>query len=384
MPCFLTSHTLAIPFLCRSTSIMAEKPRLPPALPVVHRAFVPHLIGSLVQRELAAVRLTEGLIRSALRRVRRRARQDELGREIIARTVGEKLPAEQLQDRLARAQADVVALDARKLAARAVGKADVQPLALALGQNGQACGGVGVLFDVRQEVIRHALEHLHVGRDGAGRGQQQEVDVKAPAAQLGRALAELRKEENLTQAEFAAQFNYSDKAVSKWERGDSLPDVVMLKTIADLYGLRVDDLLTDGGVAAAYAAATESGGEKQHDAYLMSKVLIAAMWVTMVWVVAVVVFLYSQFSIGKMYWMAFVWAVPVSFAVAFLFSRHWEGETTLQCVFSSLFVWSTITAFYFQYLQYNIWAVFFVGVPVQIALILGTKLHRAGVHWLRR
>ena len=142
-------------------------------------------------------------------------------------------------------------------------------------------------------------------------------------------LAELRKEENLTQAEFAAQFNYSDKAVSKWERGDSLPDVVMLKTIADLYGLRVDDLLTDGGVAAAYAAATESGGEKQHDAYLMSKVLIAAMWVTMVWVVAVVVFLYSQFSIGKMYWMAFVWAVPVSFAVAFLFSRHWEGETTL-------------------------------------------------------
>ena len=64
-------------------------------------------------------------------------------------------------------------------------------------------------------------------------------------------LAELRKEENLTQAEFAAQFNYSDKAVSKWERGDSLPDVVMLKTIADLYGLRVDDLLTDGGVAAA-------------------------------------------------------------------------------------------------------------------------------------
>ena len=116
----------------------------------------------------------------------------------------------------------------------------------------------------------------------------------------------------------------------------------------------------------------------------MPKVLIAAMWVTMVWVVAVVVFLYSQFSIGKMYWMAFVWAVPVSFAVAFLFSRHWEGETTLQCVFASLFVWSTITAFYFQYLEYNIWAAFFVGVPVQIALILGAKLRRAGVHWLHR
>ena len=64
--------------------------------------------------------------------------------------------------------------------------------------------------------------------------------------------------------------------------------------------------------------------------------------------------------------------------------RHWEGETTLQCVFASLFVWSTITAFYFQYLEYNIWAAFFVGIPVQIALILGAKLRRAGVHWLHR
>ena len=53
-------------------------------------------------------------------------------------------------------------------------------------------------------------------------------------------------------------------------------------------------------------------------------------------------------------------------------------------MFASLFVWSLITAFYFQYLEYNIWAVFFVGVPVQIALILGAKLRRAGVHWLRR
>lgn len=216
--------------------------------------------------------------------------------------------------------------------------------------------------------VWHALWYTHTMEDVRG----------ALAANL----AELRKEENLTQAEFAARFNYSDKAVSKWERGDSLPDVVMLKTIADLYGLRVDDLLTEDGVASALAEA--AGREKKRDAYLMQKMLIAAMWVTMVWVVAVVVFLYSQFSIGKMYWMAFVWAVPVSFAVAFLFSRHWKGEAMLQCVFASLFVWSTITAFYFQYLEYNIWAVFFVGVPVQIALILGAKLRRAGVHWLRR
>ena len=81
--------------------------------------------------------------------------------------------------------------------ARAVGKADVQPPALALGQNGQPRGGVGVFFHVREQIIRHALEHLHVGRDGAGRRQRQEVDLKAPAAQLGRALAEQLRTEDL-------------------------------------------------------------------------------------------------------------------------------------------------------------------------------------------
>ena len=142
-----------------------------------------------------------------------------------------------------------------------------------------------------------------------GRDFSNASSARASGRNVGRRRFYQRENDNLTQAEFAAQFNYSDKAVSKWERGDSLPDVVMLKTIADLYGLRVDDLLTDGGVAAAYAAATESGGEKQHDAYLMSKVLIAAMCVTMVSVFAVVVYLNSQLSLGNMFWMAFVLAV---------------------------------------------------------------------------
>ena len=84
-------------------------------------------------------------------------------------------------------------------------------------------------------------------------------------------LAELRKSENLTQAEFAARLNYSDKAVSKWERGDSLPDVVMLKTIADMYHLRVDDLLTENGVQ-------DAAGTEWHDEQVKQKVLVVALW----------------------------------------------------------------------------------------------------------
>ena len=48
-------------------------------------------------------------------------------------------------------------------------------------------------------------------------------------------LTELRKEKKWTQAELAEKINYSDKSVSKWERGEALPDLKVLKQMADLY-----------------------------------------------------------------------------------------------------------------------------------------------------
>ena len=48
-------------------------------------------------------------------------------------------------------------------------------------------------------------------------------------------LTELRKEKKWTQAELAEKINYSDKSVSKWELGEALPDLKVLKQMADLY-----------------------------------------------------------------------------------------------------------------------------------------------------
>ena len=55
----------------------------------------------------------------------------------------------------------------------------------------------------------------------------------------------LRKAKNLTQLEFAKELNYSDKAISKWERAESIPDVVVLKQIADFFGVTIDYLLNE-------------------------------------------------------------------------------------------------------------------------------------------
>lgn len=189
---------------------------------------------------------------------------------------------------------------------------------------------------------------------------------------LAENISELRKSNNLTQAEFAERLNYSDKAVSKWERGDSLPDVIVLKTIADMYGVGLDDMLRENGVHHVV-----SPDEVLRDEQLTQKILITALWVTMVWIVAAVVFLYSQYSRGTMFWMAFVWAVPVSFLVALIFARRWGAADfkRISCILSSGFVWSALISFYFQFMSYNIWMIFFIGVPVQIALILSSKIH---------
>ena len=53
-----------------------------------------------------------------------------------------------------------------------------------------------------------------------------------------------RKNKNLTQMELAEKINYSDKVISKWERGESLPGIEALKNLADFYEITVDDLIS--------------------------------------------------------------------------------------------------------------------------------------------
>ena len=60
---------------------------------------------------------------------------------------------------------------------------------------------------------------------------------------LGSNIASYRKQQRLTQAGLADRLNYSDKAVSKWERGESMPDVLTLVQVAELFGVSVDDLV---------------------------------------------------------------------------------------------------------------------------------------------
>ncbi len=80
---------------------------------------------------------------------------------------------------------------------------------------------------------------------------------------IGSFISALRRAAGMTQRDLAEQLNVSDKAVSRWERDESAPDLTLLPIIADLFGIAVDELLRGQRKPAADATApTESTGEE--------------------------------------------------------------------------------------------------------------------------
>ena len=60
---------------------------------------------------------------------------------------------------------------------------------------------------------------------------------------LGEMISSLRKEKNMTQNDLAEKMNVTDKAVSKWERNLSCPDVNSIPKLAEILGVSVEELL---------------------------------------------------------------------------------------------------------------------------------------------
>lgn len=176
---------------------------------------------------------------------------------------------------------------------------------------------------------------------------------------IAKNIAELRKSNGLTQLALAEKLNYSDKAVSKWESGASIPDVAVLKEIADLFGVTVDSLLSEG-------CKQESAAPTKKRTHL----IITLLSVMLVWLIGTLVF--AAMAIGgveKNLWLSFVWCVPVSFIVVLVFNSIW-GKRRANYLVISLLMWSLMAAVYLSVLKYNPWQLFILGVPGQIIICL--------------
>ena len=182
----------------------------------------------------------------------------------------------------------------------------------------------------------------------------------------------LRKQAGMTQLDLAEKLNYSDKAVSKWERGDSVPDIAVLKGIADLFGVTVDYLLKEDHAAEEEAARLETR-EKQR-----SHQLIAALVAVVVWLIATAVFVNDQMKTSEMIsamWTVFIYAFPISCAVLMIFSVKWFARRTTFVLLSGVLWGLLFSAFVTGLFETsNNWVIFLLGVPAQAAIILWGSL----------
>ena len=182
---------------------------------------------------------------------------------------------------------------------------------------------------------------------------------------LSKNLLLLRKSRNLTQLELAQKLNYSDKSISKWEHGDAVPDIEVLKRIADFYDVTVDYLISDNSKKPEVHSITKTNNR--------NKIIITGLSTMLVWLVATIV--YSQLNIwlNIHYWLVFVWSVPASFIVLIVFNGIW-GKRKFSFTITSCLVWSILASLYLQFLKFNLWIIFIIGIPLQIAIILWSQL----------
>lgn len=180
-------------------------------------------------------------------------------------------------------------------------------------------------------------------------------------------LTELRKVNKLTQLELAEKLNYSDKAISKWERGESLPDVEILCQIAELYGVSLDYLVTKDHEEATleYKISKERAN--------INKTIIT--WLSVFSAVLLVVLSYILvYTITKCnLWILFVWMVPLCSTILLIFNCIW-GKRKYRYIILSVLMWSMLTGFALQFMKYNIWLIYCLGAPGQVIILLISRL----------
>lgn len=182
-------------------------------------------------------------------------------------------------------------------------------------------------------------------------------------------LSGLRRSASMTQIDLAERLHYSDKAVSKWERGESVPDVAVLKEIADLFGVTVDYLLTEDHTADARADIPTTV-HRRH-------IVITLLSVALVWLIATAVFVILGIVAPGLRgeWLAFVYAIPVSAIVLLVFNSLW-GRRRRNYGIVSVLSWGLLLAAYLTYPHGMMWMIFLPGIPAQIIIWLWSRLKK--------
>lgn len=179
-------------------------------------------------------------------------------------------------------------------------------------------------------------------------------------------LIKYRKAAGLTQVQLAEKLGYSDKSVSKWEREEGVPDIYILKEIADLYGITVNDLISEN-----------QNKEKQKGKIRTilsgrNKTLISLLAAFGVWAIAVIVYvIFDLVAPNTMEKMdnIYIYAIPISCIILLIFNSIW-GKKIFNLFLISSLIWTFTLSFYVSLPIENVSELFIIPIPLQILTIL--------------
>ena len=204
-------------------------------------------------------------------------------------------------------------------------------------------------------------------------------------SRVGANIARLRRERGLTQAELAERINYSDKAVSKWERAESLPDVLTLISLAEQLGT---DMNTLTGLPAAPEPTPEPIPEPEPvpvepekpapKRYSADRGVIQKLSSILVWVVALFLYMVLDAFGVKHLWLLFVVAVPANAIVLLSLRSAWKLYG-MNRILISIIMWGFLLVIYLLLLvtaKVNVWRILPMGLLGQAAIILWFKMFR--------
>lgn len=195
-----------------------------------------------------------------------------------------------------------------------------------------------------------------------------ENDITNQQELLAKNLAYYRKASGLTQLELADKFNYSDKSVSKWERGEGFPDIFVLKSLADFYGITVDDFYQS-----EHKAVKVSQNKKRKQTYL--KLLsIGINWLVTVLTFFLLNTLLSKFAPDAPFesWLTFIYGTLTTGIILLVWEFIYHNRF-LRMIAASIIIWTAALSLFLTFLvvmKLPLPLLFIVAIPLEVLEII--------------
>ena len=188
-------------------------------------------------------------------------------------------------------------------------------------------------------------------------------DIKSIVAKN---ITELRILNNMTQLELAEKLHYSDKTISKWERGESTPDISVLVMIADIFGVSLDYLVKSENIDKAIIEQKNSESAYNHRA-------ITYISEGLVMFIAIFAFIITSLvsKTADFKWLYFIYATPITIIIRLIFNSIWFNPRN-NYIIVSLLMWSVLASIHISFLFFNknVALIYLLGIAGQVIIIL--------------